>query len=94
MDYTGVQFTSGHIRLDGNRFTDCVFDGAMIAYDGGPVHLVGCRFEKVAGWHFGGALGSGLRMLGQLFAQDHENGLRLVSQAMFRPREEAGARAA
>lgn len=83
MEYQGARFEGGTVRLDGNSFTNCVFDGAVLAYDGGPVSLVGCVFERIAGWHFGGDLGTGLGMLGRLYLSDHEQGLRIVGQAMF-----------
>ena len=66
MDYQGTTFSGGLVRLDGNRFIDCVFDGAVLCYDGGPIHIVGCNFKRIAGWRFGGALGTGLDMLGRL----------------------------
>ncbi|WP_414900399.1 hypothetical protein ACMT1E_11625 [Sphingomonas flavalba] len=85
MDYQGTTFNGGLVRLDGNRFIDCVFDGAVLCYDGGPIHIVGCSFKNIGGWRFGGAFGTGLDMLGQLYRGDHEQGLRIVGQAMFRP---------
>jgi hypothetical protein len=87
MDYQGSRFAGGTVRLDGNSFTDCVFDGATLAYDGGPVQIVGCVFERIAGWQFGGGLATGLDVLGRLYRGDHEQGLRIISQAMFRAAE-------
>lgn len=83
MDYHQTVFDGGEVQLDGNSFDGCTFKDTVIAYDGGPVAIVGCTFTGSGEWRFGGDLATGLEMLGRLFLGDHEQGLRLVSRAMF-----------
>jgi hypothetical protein len=82
MRYEGEHFRDTRVKLDGNEFDGCHFTNVLFEYAGGPVHLCGCQFEGFA-WTFGGELGRGLAMLGQLYASNPGAALAQVSRAMF-----------
>lgn len=82
MRYEGEHFRDTRVKLDGNEFDKCRFTNVLFEYAGGPVHLCGCEFNGFA-WAFGGELGRGLAMLGQLYASNPAVALAQVSKAMF-----------
>jgi len=82
MRYEGEHFRDTRVRLDGNEFDGCRFTNVLFEYAGGPVHLCGCQFHGF-GWGFGGDLGRGLAMLGQLYASTPAVAVGQLSKAMF-----------
>lgn len=88
MRYEGEHFRDVRVKLDGNEFDNCRFTNVLFEYAGGPVHLSGCHFEGF-GWAFGGDLGRGLAMLGQLYASAPAQAISQISKAMF-PKPMAG----
>jgi hypothetical protein len=82
MRYEGQHFSDTRVTLDGNEFDGCRFTNVLFEYAGGPVHLCGCQFEGF-GWEFGGDLGRGLSMLGQLYASGPGAAIAQISKAMF-----------
>jgi hypothetical protein len=54
MDYVDRVFTDEDITLDGNTFTRCIFDGCVLRYNGGSIHIVGgLKFRNGANVRFG-----------------------------------------
>ena len=80
-DHVGLTFT-GSISVDGNRYTNCIFERCVITYGGGvPPSFSGCHF-KASRLSFAGAAANTLAFL---IAMDSPNsGLQRVVRETLR----------
>lgn len=78
MEHRNKVFRDQEVRLDGNAFIECRFEGCNLVYGGdGAVGLQGCTFDKVE-WEFVGEAANTLAFLSSLYHHFGKGGQDLV----------------
>jgi hypothetical protein len=66
VNYSDEIFDGVPVELDNNVFENCTFRNVVFGYSGGDLKMENCNIESFS-FRFGGALGTGLFALYQLF---------------------------
>lgn len=69
MQYSDQTFEGVPVELDGNEFENCTFRNVLFGYSGGDLKMTDCNIESFS-FRLGGALGTGLYALYQLFGTE------------------------
>lgn len=69
MNYSDETFENVPVELDNNVFENCTFRNVLFGYSGGDLKMENCKIESFS-FRFGGALGTGLFALYQLFGTE------------------------
>jgi hypothetical protein len=69
VNYSDETFENVPVELDGNVFENCTFRNVLFGYSGGDLTMRDCNIESFS-FRFGGALGTGLFALYQLFGTE------------------------
>jgi hypothetical protein len=69
VNYSDETFENVPVELDNNVFENCTFRNVLFGYSGGDLKMKNCNIESFS-FRFGGALGTGLFALYQLFGTE------------------------
>ena len=69
MKYSDQTFEGIPVELDDNEFENCTFNDVIFGYSGGDLKFTNCTIGSFR-FQFGGALGTGLFALYQLFGTE------------------------
>ena len=83
MHYSDETFENAVVELDNNVFERCTFKDVLFGYSGGDLKMTDCNIESFS-FQFGGALGTGLYALYQLFGTE---GMLQIIRGFTQPAE-------